>query len=78
MESQKYRERIPGGVPGGVTVADKPGWLTVAEGDGENVQNDAAIVYGPKSTYILVITTTGSTTQPLADLSRQVYDYLQN
>ncbi|HSX43287.1 MAG TPA: serine hydrolase [Candidatus Saccharimonadales bacterium] len=70
MRQQIWRERVPAGVPAGVTVADKPGWLS-------NVQNDAAIVYGPKSTYVLVVMTNGSTTQPLADLSRTVYNYLE-
>lgn len=77
MEQQHYRERIPSGVPSGVTVADKPGWLTGNDDPGTIVQNDAAIVYGPKSTYLLVITTTGSTTQPLADLSKLIYTYLE-
>jgi beta-lactamase class A len=71
MKSQVWRERIPAGVPSGIAVADKPGWL-------DNVENDAAIVYGPKSTYTLVIMTTGNSTQPLADLSKQIYDYLQS
>jgi beta-lactamase class A len=75
MKTQVWRERVPAGVPKGVSVADKPGWLT---GTGGNVQNDAAIVYGAKSTYLLVIMTNGSATQPLADLSRTVYGYLQS
>jgi beta-lactamase class A len=70
MKTQEWRERIPTGVPSGIAVADKPGWLS-------NVENDAAIVYGPKSTYTLVIMTNGSTTQPLADLSKLIYNYLQ-
>jgi beta-lactamase class A len=70
MENQEWRERIPSGIPAGITVADKPGWLS-------NVENDAAIVYGPKSTYTLVIMTSGSTTQPLADLSKLIYTYLE-
>jgi beta-lactamase class A len=70
MKIQHWRERIPSGVPSGVAVADKPGWLS-------NVQNDAAIVYGPRSTYTIVIMTSGSSTRPLADLSKLVYDYLQ-
>lgn len=78
MEHQNYRERIPSGVPTGITVADKPGWLTGNDDPGTIVQNDAAIVYGPKSTYILVITTNGPNTQPLADLSRLVYNDLEN
>jgi len=77
MKQQHYRERIPTGVPSGVAVADKPGWLSPADGENGYTENDAAIVYGPKSTYILVITTTGSSTRPLANLSSQVYDYLE-
>ncbi len=77
LETQHYRERIPAGVPSGVTVADKPGWLGPADGESGYTENDAAIVYGPKSTYILVITTTGSATQPLADLSKLVYNHLE-
>ncbi|HSX16046.1 MAG TPA: serine hydrolase [Candidatus Saccharimonadales bacterium] len=70
MKKQVWRERVPAGVPDGVAVADKPGWLP-------GTQNDAAIVYGPKSTYALVIMTNGDTTKPLANLSERVYDYLE-
>ena len=79
MEQQQYRERIPAGVPSGVTVADKPGWLTGSDDGTTVVENDAAIVYGPKSTYILVITTNNNAdTTPLADLSKSVYNYFEN
>ncbi|HSX05050.1 MAG TPA: serine hydrolase [Candidatus Saccharimonadales bacterium] len=71
MKSQVWRERIPAGVPSGIAVADKPGWLG-------NVENDAGIVFGPKSTYTLVIMTNDSTTRPLADLSKLVYSYLES
>jgi beta-lactamase class A len=77
MKQQHYRERIPAGVPSSVVVADKPGWLGPADGEAGYTQNDAAIIYGPKSTYLLVIATTGSSTRPLASLSQQVYDYLE-
>jgi len=70
LKRQVWRERVPAGVPEDVVVADKPGWL-------DNVQNDAAIVYGPKSTYVIIILSDGSSTAPLADLSAQVYEYLQ-
>lgn len=70
MKTQHYRERVPAGVPAGIAVADKPGWLG-------NVENDAAVVYGPKSTYVLVVMTDGSTPGPLADLSQKVYSYLE-
>ena len=77
MKQQHYRERIPAGVPATVVVADKPGWLSPADGVSQYIQNDAAIVYGPKSTYVLVIATNGSSTKPLARLSTQIYNYLQ-
>lgn len=70
LKRQVWRERVPAGVPEGVVVADKPGWL-------DSVQNDAAIVYGTKSTYVIIILSDGSSTSPLADLSAQIYEYLQ-
>jgi len=78
LEKQNYRSGIPAGVPAGVTVANKPGWLTPADGIYEYIQNDAGIVYGPKSTYVIVVTTAGKSMSPLADLSKQVYNYLEN
>lgn len=77
MKQQHYRERIPAGVPSGVAVADKPGWLSPADGVNEYVQNDAAIVYGPKSTYVLTIVTTGNSTSALANLSKLIYNHLE-
>jgi beta-lactamase class A len=70
LKQQIWRERVPAGVPDGVVVADKPGWL-------DGVQNDAAIVYGSKGTYVITIMSDGSPTAPLAQLSTLVYDYLQ-
>ena len=78
MKQQHYRSAIPAGVPSGVTVADKPGWLTPADGETGYTYNDAGIVYGPKSDYLIVVTTAGSSPTPLANLSKQVYNYLQN
>ena len=70
MKKQQWRERIPAGVPDGIAVADKPGWLP-------GVQNDAAIVYGPKSTYVIVILSDGNSPTQLSELSEVVYNYLQ-
>lgn len=70
LKQQIWRERVPAGVPDGVVVADKPGWL-------DGVQNDAAIIYGPKSTYVITILSDSGSTAPLAELSTLVYDYLQ-
>jgi len=64
MKSQIYRAGIPAGVPG-VTVADKVGWL-------DGINNDAAIVYDPKGTYILVIMTENSGWAEIKDLAAQI------
>lgn len=70
MKHQDWRERIPAGVPDGVEVADKPGWLA-------NIEADMAIVYGTDSTYVLTIMSSGRTAaSDLADLSTIVYEYL--
>lgn len=70
MKRQVWKERIVAGLPAGITAASKPGWLA-------KVQTDAAIVYGAKSKYVLVILSDSSSPQPLAELSRLVYSYLQ-
>lgn len=62
MKRQVYRNGIPAGV--GVTVANKVGFL-----DGK--LHDAAIVYGPK-TYTLAILSYGSTWTQIADAARQI------
>jgi len=71
LKKQIYKERIAAGVPKGITVATKPGWL-------DYVQADAGIVYGAKSTYIVVILSDETTPAPLATLSKQIYNYLNN
>jgi beta-lactamase class A len=69
MKKQQWRERIPAGVPDGVVVADKPGWLP-------GIEADMGIIYGTKSTYVITVISTGATKTTLADLSKVVYDYL--
>lgn len=69
MKNQEWRERIPAGVPDGIEVADKPGWLG-------GIEADMAIVYGKDSTYILTILSADATQSDLADLSTLVYEYL--
>ena len=71
MKKQVWRERVPAGVPTGIEVADKPGWLGP-------IENDAAIVYGTKSTYVITIVSSGSSAANLAALSKSVYDYLNS
>ena len=48
LKQQQHTQKIPSGVPEGVETANKTGEL-------EYVQGDAAIVYAPSGTYILVI-----------------------
>lgn len=63
MKANVYRKGIPAGVSG--TVADKVGFL-------EGLLHDAAIVYGPKGTYVLAIMTDGSSWAAIADLAKQI------
>ena len=68
MKRQIWRAGIPSGVPRGTVVADKVGlygaWV-----------HDVAIVYGPKSTFILGIMSRGGSDPQFADLSRRVYNF---
>jgi beta-lactamase class A len=69
MRTQVYRKGIPTGTK--VTVADKVGFL-------DGLLHDAAIVYGPKSTYVVVILTDGSSWGNIADAAARIHAYLQN
>lgn len=68
MKRQVWRAGIPSGVPRGVTVADKVGlyngWV-----------HDVAIVYGPKTTYILAIMSKGGSDPAFANLSSKLYNF---
>lgn len=68
MKRQVWRAGIPSGVPRGVTVADKVGlyngWV-----------HDVAIVYGPKTTYILAIMSKGGSDPAFANLSSRLYNF---
>ena len=63
MKGNIYRRGIPSGVS--ATVADKVGFLN-------SLLHDAAIVYAPTGTYVLVIMTDGSSWANIADLTRQI------
>lgn len=74
MKQQQVRHKIPAGIPEGVEVANKTGEL-------EYVQGDAAIVYSPSCTYILVIiaddlTDTNKACERIANMSAEIYDYV--
>lgn len=67
MGRQIYRSGIPAGSQG--HVADKVGFI-------ESYNHDAAIVYGPKSTYVLTVLSSGSSFTNIADLARQISQFL--
>lgn len=67
MKRQVYRSGIPAG-SGGSVVADKVGFLP-------SYTHDAAIVYGPDRTYVLVIMSeTGDNWVNIKSLAQVVYD----
>jgi beta-lactamase class A len=69
---QEFNDGIPAGLPPGVRVAHKTGWITATS-------HDAAIVYPPgRGPYVLVILTRGyeepqQASRLMADLSGMVY-----
>ena len=67
MKRQIYRQGIPAGT--GVTVANKVGFLYA-------LLHDAGIVYGPKSTYVVVIMSNNSSWSQLADAAKQIHNFL--
>lgn len=68
FKRQIWRAGIPSGVPRGTVVANKVGLYN-------NWVHDVAIVFGPKSTYILGIMSKGGSDPQFADLSRRVYNF---
>lgn len=74
LKRQEVLYKIPAGVPEGVETANKTGEL-------EYVQGDAAIVFAPSGTYILVaiaddLSSEGTAQQQIRDISAAVYNYL--
>ncbi len=63
MKRNIYRQGIPAGSTG--VVADKVGFL-------DGLLHDAAIVYSPDGTYVLVIMTDGASWSNIADLTSQI------
>ncbi|MGZ6005624.1 MAG: serine hydrolase, partial [Candidatus Saccharimonadales bacterium] len=64
MGRQKYRSAIPAGAAGS-TVLDKVGFI-------DNVWNDAAIVHGPKASYVLVVMTQNGGPDVIKDLTQRI------
>jgi beta-lactamase class A len=67
LEEQEFRDMIPAGVPEGVRVGSKSGWIS-------GIQHDGAIVHPPgRPPYVLVVLTRGF---PDHDAARQVGRHL--
>lgn len=73
LKRQQHNEGVPAGLPAGVKVAHKTGWI-------DRIYHDAAIVYpAGRKPYVLVVMTRGldeSRDAPrlVSDISRLVYD----
>lgn len=68
MKRHTYRAGIPAGSRGAI-VANKVGFL-------DSYIHDTGIVYGPKSTYVLVIMSEYSSWSSIRDLAQDVYDFM--
>ena len=73
MKNQQRRTKIPAGLPKGIVCANKTGEL-------DSCQHDAAIVYGTKTDYIVVIMTDGvkgsHVIRDINEMSSLIYKYL--
>jgi beta-lactamase class A len=69
MLAQRVRDRLPALLPPGTEVAHKTGNLP-------EVNHDVGIVYAPQPTYLIaVLSDRGGESEPIAVLSRAIYDY---
>ena len=84
LQRQKFREGIPAGLPNGVVVANKTGWIT-------GITHDGAIVFPekqvssdkPRQPYVLVVLTKGiqeekSANRVIAAISSKIYSALRS
>ncbi|MBW7935135.1 MAG: serine hydrolase, partial [Gemmatimonadaceae bacterium] len=75
LERQEFNGEIPAGLPAGIRVAHKTGWIT-------GTTHDAAIVFPPRrAPYVLVILTRNIAERAvaqrlMADLSREIWSAL--
>ena len=73
LRDQQRRNKIPAGVPDGIETGNKTGEL-------DNVDNDAAIIWSPGATYILVIMSsdTGGRINEIRKLSSMIYESIND
>lgn len=67
LKAQTRVSKIPAGVPSDVVTANKTGELNA-------IQNDAAIIFAPSGTYVLVVMTNGGSVANIKKLSKLVYN----
>jgi beta-lactamase class A len=75
LKDQRVNNRLPQGLPAGTVIVHKTGDL-------DGVVHDAGIVYGPKTDYIVVVTsgpwsTPGNAPAMFADLSAKLWHYFE-
>lgn len=75
LKDQRVNNRLPQGLPAGTVIAHKTGDL-------DGVVHDAGIVYGPKTDYLVVVTSgnwtaVGNVPPKFADLSSQLWNYFE-
>ena len=70
LKQQQRTSKIPAGIPSGVVTANKTGELNT-------VQNDAAIIFAPYGTYILVVLTENGYIPQIRSFSTLVYNAMQ-
>ena len=70
LKAQHVTYKIPAGVPSGVPTANKTGELS-------DVENDAAIIFAPFGTYVLVILTENGSVRNIRNLSSIIYSAME-
>jgi len=74
LSAQEFDDKIPAGLPEGVQVAHKTGWIT-------EISHDAGVVFPPEAPpYVLVVLTRGfeadeDANRVITEISRRIYRY---
>lgn len=82
LKSQTKTEKIPSGLPQGITAANKTGEMSEGYGLG-CIENDIAIVYGEQQDYVICVLSNdlagrnGEAIQKIQEISSYVYEMLR-